>query len=93
MDSKIGGGIKIYRSCIGAIISVIFVLVLTLYTSFKYQTLTKYNDTSILISQQEGHYTDKDVFAGGKGGFNVAFGLISFEPNDTSLDTDYSEYG
>ena len=40
-----------------------------------------------------GHYSEADVFVAGKGSFNVAFGLISFEPGDTSVDNDYSDYG
>ena len=93
MDKENNDGVRIYRSIFGAFISVAFVVVLALYTGEKFYTLMKYNDTSILISSQEGYYTAKDVFKGGKGKFNVAFGLISFEPGDTSTDVDYSDYG
>ena len=90
MDNNHNDGIKIYRSILGAFISVIFVVILTLYTWFKYDTLINYNDTSILISTEEGNYTEKDIFVGGKGFFNVAYGLISFEPGDNSTQIDYS---
>ena len=50
MDNNHNDGIKIYRSIFGSIISVIFVVILTLYTGFKYDTLVNFNDTTILIS-------------------------------------------
>ena len=50
-----------------------------------------YEDTTVLISTRENHFTEKDVIKGGKGSFNVAFGLVSYDQADQ--DTDYSEYG
>ena len=59
-----------------------FFVVLTVYTLFKYECLLMYDDTTVLISSRENHYTEKDVIKGGKDSFNVAFGLISYDSAD-----------
>ena len=93
MNKENNDGVRIYRNLFGTFVSVSFVLIMLLYTSEKFRSLYQYNDTSILISTQEGYFTDEYVLKGGKGNFNVAFALITFEPGDTSLDGDYSDYG
>ena len=93
MNAENNDGVRIYRNLFGALVSVAFVVIMVLYTGAKVLAMSKYDDTSILISTQEGYYTDKEIFKGGRGSFNVAFALISFEPGDTSLDGDYSDYG
>ena len=49
-----------------------------------------YNDTNIMTSIYESYYTDDFVFKGGKNGFMVAFGLITYT---SESDSDYSAYG
>ena len=46
-----------------------------------------------MISTQEGFYTDKKKFKGGRGSFNVAFALISYDEADQTWQGDFSEYG
>ena len=86
MNAENNDGVRIYRNLFGAFVSVAFIVIMLLYTGAKSYALSQYNDTSILISTQEGYYTDKEKFKGGRDNFNVAFALITFEPGDTSLD-------
>ena len=92
MNAENNDGVRIYRNLFGAFVSVAFVVVMLLYTGEKFYALSKYNDTSILISTQEGFFTDKVSFPAGRGKFNVAFAFISFDGDDR-LDGDYSDYG
>ena len=86
LDNNHNNGIKIYRSILGAILSVFFIVVLATYSAFKYNCLLMYNDSNIMISTQENYYTDHDIFIGGANSFNVAFGLISYDTADQGED-------
>lgn len=79
-------GIKIYRSILGAILSMIFFIVLAMYTVFKFESLLKYNDTNIMLSQQENYFSEEDIFKGGENNFNVAFGLINYDLAEQETD-------
>ena len=84
-------GIKIYRSILGSTLSIIFFVVLAMYTLFKFESLLKYNDTNIMLSSQENYFSEEDIFKGGKDKFNVAFGLIDYDLAEQ--EADYSEFG
>ena len=79
-------GIKIYRSILGTILSMIFFVVLAMYTVFKFESLLKYNDTNIMLSQQENYFSEEDIFKGGENNFNVAFGLINYDLAEQETD-------
>ena len=70
--------------------SVTLLVVMMLYTVYKYNAMLRYNDTNLMVSEQTGAYTDKDIFKGGKENFNIAFGLVSVYGQ---LDLDTSRYG
>ena len=50
MNNNHNDGIKIYRTVLGATLSIIFFVVLAMYTVFKFESLLKYNDTNIMLS-------------------------------------------
>ena len=77
LEKKHTDGLKLYRSLMGSVMSVTLLIVMMLYTVYKYNAMLRYNDTNLMVSEQTGAYTDKDVFKGGKDHFNVAFGLVS----------------
>ena len=70
--------------------SVSLLVVMMLYTIYKYNAMLRYNDTNLMVSEQSGAFTDKDIFKGGKNNFNVAFGLVSVYG---TLEEDISIYG
>ena len=90
LEKKTEDGLKLYKSLVGSLMSVTLLVVMMLYTVYKYNAMLRYNDTNLMVSEQTGAYTDKDIFKGGKENFNIAFGLVSVYGQ---LDEDTSRYG
>ena len=85
--------IKLFKTLFGALLSVLFLSTLTMYSIFKFKTMLLFNDTNINQSVQEYFYSsDPSVFniTAKKGSFQLAYGLVSY---GDEIDMDYSEYG
>lgn len=59
------------------------------YGQQKYDIMSEYDDTSIMMSEKEYRYTDDDIHTDTYG-FNVAFGITSYDGNKENIeDPDY----
>ena len=90
LDKKQLDGLSLYKSILGTLVTLIFLTILLLYSIYTYNSMRLYNDTNIMISTYENYFDDDYVFTARKNGFQVAFGLITY---DTELGGELSTYG
>ena len=67
-----------YKSFLGSIFSIITLLTMLSYASYKFTALISYSDYKIQVSDQENFYTDEDFF-GNENGFMFAAGVTNYD--------------
>ena len=51
LEKKHTDGLKLYRSLVGTVMSVTLLIVMMLYTMYKYNAMLRYNDTNLMVSE------------------------------------------
>ena len=61
--------LKLFKSLFGTILSILFFGTLLNYTVYKFDNMRKFDDTNIMMSQQENFFSDEFIVKGTKGSF------------------------
>ena len=61
--------IHLYKSFLGTLLTVLFVVTMGMYTIYKYQIMKHYNDTSVMISVDENYFDQNYTMQARKGNF------------------------
>ena len=86
---KIGGSKSEVKTILGSFISFSMMATVVIFGALKYSIMSNYGDTHIQKSEMEFYYSDDDILTD-RLGFNIAFGLTSFESTEESIeDPDY----
>ena len=64
-----------YRSYLGTFMSLLTIIIIISYASFKFRDLLQFSDYQLLEIIQENYFTDQDTFSTDDG-FHVAAGII-----------------
>ena len=51
LEKKHMDGLKLYRSLVGSVMSVSLLVIMMLYTVYKYSAMLRYNDTNLMVSE------------------------------------------
>ena len=71
-------GQKMYRSLLGAILTVVIFWVVSFYAIYKWQLLIDKDEARITLTVEEDYFTENDsVINRNDDGFNIAFGIFS----------------
>ena len=66
-----------HRTCCGAVFSILIILVILTYASYKLQDMLSFGDYKLQFSEQENYFRDIDALKSSDG-FEVAAGIIDF---------------
>lgn len=84
-------GQKRYRSLVGAVMTLITILVVSLYAIYKYNLLIERSDISINEIIREDYFNDNEGTFSPGSGFNIAVGIAGFKAG--KLFNENLEYG
>ena len=71
-------GKEAYGTFIGSLFSIVTLVIILSYASYKFLNLINYTDYQILVSDQENFYSDSDFF-GQEDGFMFAAGITNYD--------------
>ena len=75
-------GQKMYRSLVGAVLTVIIIVSILLYALYKWQLLIDKDEAQISLTIEESYYRSNESSFTRAGGFHLAVGILSTFKHD-----------